>query len=115
MYLIVDTMSDYKALADYKDIRDLLIEQIVYDLKTNMSEVTLETSMLNNLGLLERLAREKDTPLSYILEQLESYSYRVIDLLQTQRDLEDIKQYWLANDKYVGDICEVIDKINKGV
>ena len=115
MYLIIDTMGDYKALADYKDIRDLLIEQICYDLKTNMSDETLATSMLNNLNILERLAREKDTPLSYIFEQLESYSFKVIDLLQIQRDLEDIKIYF-ENDnelEYTFKTDEVINIINK--
>lgn len=114
MYLIVDLMGDYKALADYKDIKDLLVEQIVEDLRANMQDECLHSSMMNNLGILERLAREKDTPLNYIIEQLESYSYKVIDLLQLQRDLADIKDYFeKGNIEFAGKTDEVINIINE--
>lgn len=115
-YLIVDMVSDYKKFMDYKDIKDLLIEELVRDLKTNIGEITLEQAMLNNVYVLERLAREKETPLSYLEKQLEEYSFKVIDLLQLQRDLEDVKDYFLTDNKgYVGDICETIELINKEV
>lgn len=111
-YLIVDLMSENVALEDYKGVKDLLIEQISNDLKTNLNEPTLKTSMLNNINVLERLAREKDTPISYIKSQLKEYSWKIIDLIDLQRDLEDVKIYF---NKYIRDFDFVIDKINKGV
>lgn len=114
-YLIVDCMGDYTELADYKDIRDLLIEEIIQDIRENIGDKSLEKEMLDNIYLLERLAREKDTPLSYIKKELECYSFKIIDLLDLQRDLEDIRGYFLDKQDYVEDICETIDKINKEV
>lgn len=113
-YLIVDCMGDYTELADYKDIRDLLIEEIVQDIRENIGDKSLEKETLDNIYLLERLAREKDTPLSYIEKELECYSFKIIDLLSLQRDLEDVRGYFLNKNNYVDDVCEdVIDKINK--
>ena len=48
-------------------------------------------------------------------EELRNYSYKVIDLLELQRDLEDIRSYFLNKKEYVGNVCETIDKINKEV
>lgn len=112
-YLIADCMGDYTELADYKDIRDLLIEEIIQDIRNNIGDKSLEKETLDNIYLLERLAREKDTPLSYIEKELECYSFKIIDLLSLQRDLEDVKGYLLNKEHFVGDVCEVIDTINK--
>lgn len=115
-YLVVDMISDYKKIMDCNDIKDLLIEHLVRDIETNIRAASLEEAMLNNVYVLEKLAREKDTPLEYLEKQLEEYSFKVIDLLQLQRDLEDIKDYFLTDNKgYVGDICETIELINKEV
>lgn len=115
-YLIVDCMGDYTELADYKDIKDLLIGEVVQNLYNNISDKSLEDENLKNIWRLERLAREKDTPLSYIEKELEAYSFKIIDLLSLQRDLEDVRGYFLNKNNYVDDVCEdVIDKINKVV
>lgn len=115
MYLVVDLMSDYKSIMDYKDIRDLLIEELVQDLKENISEITLQDSMKNNIGILERLAREKDTSLSYIEKELQSYNFKIIDLQQLHRDLYDLRDFVAISnemDKTLDIICKIM---NEGV
>lgn len=117
-YLIVDMMGDYKEIMDCKDIKDLLIEELVraIEIEISINEESLEKNVLDNVIVLEKLAREKDTPLDYLEKQLEKFSFKVIDLLQLQRDLEDVKDYFLTDNKgYVGDICETIELINKEV
>ena len=114
-YLIVDLIGDYNKIGGYEDVKDLLIEEIVNDLRTNMNDSTLEESMKNNLEVLEKLAREKETPIKYIKEQLKSYSFKVIDLLELQSDLLDIKHYFESKDclEYTGKTDEVVNIINK--
>lgn len=114
-YLVVDLMSDYKALMDYKDIRDLLIEQLVNDLRENMTEIELKDTNIKTLGVLERLAREKDTSLGFIEKQLEDYSFKIIDLQQLHRDLYDLHDF-LAIDTELDKTLDIICKImNEGV
>lgn len=122
MYLLVDLMSDHKTIKDYKGVRDLLIDNILNDLRTNMSEPTLEVSMKSNLDVLERLAKDKDTSLNYIEKELEDYCFKVIDLQQLHRDLSDFQQYaenQVSDAKYIKNIDTVLDmiceSINKGV
>ena len=110
MYLVVDLMGDYKSIMDYKDIRDLLIEEVVSDLKENIKDRDLEKENINNIGLLERLAREKDTPLSYIEKELECYSFKIINLQDLHRDLYDLKEY-VDEKNYMDKTLETIEKI----
>lgn len=110
MYLMVDLIGDYKAFGDYNEVKNLLIDQIVMDLKQNMTDKCLEKAMFNNLNILEKLSKENDVPLKYIEEHLESYSYKIIDLLELQRDLEDLKA--IIGQESLFDA--IIDLITKG-
>lgn len=111
-YLIVDLNSDWKELMDYKEIKKLLISTIQEDLLVNNGEYDIVKDCSNDLI---KMAKEDYTSENWIKEKLESYSYKIIDLLDLQRDLEDVKGYFLDKQDYVGAICETIDKINKEV
>lgn len=108
-YLLVDLMSDYKELKDYEGLRQLLINYVVGSIHENIG---MEDILVNDIKILEKLAREKAPTLDYIKEELLGYSYKVIDLLDLQRDLEDMKQYFKETSK---EFDVVLDKINKEV
>ena len=109
-YLVVDVYSDYKEEMNYKDLKRLLIEELARDTKDSYKEWEIVSI---NVEIFSKLALEDYTPVDYLLEQLEGYGYKVIDLLDTQRDLEDIKVYFKGKGSAVFD--NVIDMINKGV
>lgn len=109
MYLIVDLIGDYKSFGDYNDVKKLLIEQVVLDLKQNMTDKSLENSMLDNINILEKLSKENNVPLNYIEEHLEGYSYKIIDLLELQRDLEDLKAL-IGQESLFDDVINLITK-----
>ena len=108
MYLVVDCNSDWKEKMDYKDLKELLISSIQEDLLMNYGEYEIVKDCSNELV---KMAREEFTPLKWITDLLESYSYKVIDLLELQRDLEDCKEYFMKDDSF----NVVIETINKGV
>lgn len=111
-YLLVDLNSDYKEVKDYNELKDLLIETIQEDLLMNNENYDIVRDCSDQLI---KMAKEKSTP-EWVFERLNSYCYKVIDLLTLQRDLDDIKDYFLKDNKgYVGDICETIDRINREV
>lgn len=114
MYLIVDMNSDYKEIMDYKGAKNLLIDTVQNDLLMNCSDYDVSKYCSD---ILSKLAKEDFTKEDYIKEELLSYSYKTIDLLDIQRDLEDLKEYFAPNDDttLAIDFKSVIDKINKGV
>ena len=79
MYLVVDCNSDWKEKMDYKDLKELLISSIQEDLLMNYGEYEIVKDCSNELV---KMAREEFTPLKWITDLLESYSYKVIDLLE---------------------------------
>ncbi len=110
-YLIVDCMSDYKEIMDIKGIKELLIEEVTQDIYNNPDERDV---VEGNVKILKSLALDSMT-LKGMEEELECYSFKIIDLLDLQRDLEDVKGYFLDKERYVGNICETICEINKEV
>ena len=107
MYLVVDCNSDWKEKMDYKGLKELLISSIQEDLLMNYGEYEIVKDCSNELV---KMAKEEFTPLKWITDLLESYSYKVIDLLELQRDLEDCKEYYMKDDSF----NVVIETINKG-
>lgn len=110
-YLIVDLQSDYKELFDFNDIKHFFTEELKGDIFNNYEEKEI---VVENVKILCSLANN-EMCLNEIKEELECYNYKIIDLLDLQRDLEDIKGYFLDKEEYVGAVCETIDKINKEV
>lgn len=109
-YLVVDIYGDYKELMNYKGLKQLLLEELVRDTKDNYKEWDIVST---NVDMFSKLANEDYTSIDYLVEQLEGFGFKVIDLLETQRDLEDIKEYFKGKGSAVFD--NVIDMINKGV
>lgn len=109
-YLVVDIYGDYKELMNYKGLKQLLLEELVRDTKDNYQEYDIVSI---NADIFKKLALEEHTSTDYLIEQLEGYGFKVIELLELQRDLEDIKEYFKGKGSAVFD--NVIDMINKGV
>lgn len=112
-FLLVDLTCDYKETKSYKELKERLIELVVTDAIESGYNLDDKDILKNDVLILSKLAKEDFTSLDYIKKELEGFSYKVIDLIDLQRDLEDIKQYFLSKEEYVGDICETIDLVNK--
>lgn len=110
-YLLVDCMGDYKEIMSQKELKSMVVDHIVEDTLENIGD---EGIVRNNVLELEKMIFKEPT-MKNIKDLLESFSYKTIDLLDLQRDLEDVKGYLLNKQDYVGDICETIDKINNEV
>lgn len=111
-YLIVDLQGDIIELANLNDIKRLLISELRKDTFNNVDERDV---VEGNIKTLCSLASD-DMTLKQMEEQLKFYSYKIIDLLQIQRDLEDLKNYFAPNKESITiAFGTVIDKINKEV
>lgn len=106
-FLVVDLNSDWKDTMSYKELKDLLVDTIRNDILSNHEEYDIVNSCFKDL---EKMIKE-NIGLGWLKERLESYCYKTIDLLDTQRDLEDVIDY-LGKTRYVGDYRSLVDLIN---
>lgn len=121
-FLLVDLTCDYKEKKSYKELKNRLVELVVTDAIESGYNTNDKDILKNDVLILSKLAKEDFVSLDYIKKELEGFSYKVIDLLDLQRDLEDIKQYYSDkgqyysdNGQYIGDIPKKIDEIIKGL
>lgn len=108
MYLVVDLCSDYKEVKDYNGLKSILVESIGNDILSNYGEYDIVESCF---GHMAKMAKET-VSLDWIIKLLESYSYKVIDLQQIERDLEDIKQF-VGQEKLFDVIIKLVNEVNK--
>lgn len=115
-YLLVDLMGDYRAIMSAKELKEMVVNHIVEDTLQNCDD---EDIVRTNTLLLEEMIK-KEPKMEYIKEELMNYSYKVIDLLDLQRDLEDMKMFYgqLGNcmlhfDKVINAINEYCNKEGK--
>lgn len=112
-YLVFDVYDNGRngILMNYKDLRNLYIEELKQDSFDNYSEKEV---VVSNIKELVNLAQSDNLPRFDDLENyLESFGWKIINLLQTKNDLESVKHYFLDNNEYVGNICEAINNINE--
>lgn len=109
-YLLVDLNSDYKEIMSYKGLKELLVETIRDDMLSNHEDYDIVNNCYKDL---EKMIKE-DISMNWLSERLESYSYKIIDLLNIQYDLDDIRQYF-EKQYFTSAFNEVIDKINDEV
>lgn len=115
MYFICDIYdaNKYGKIMNRKQLYELMVDEITDDLKNNHREYEIVISCVNQLN---ELAKNNLVSDNYIIDALESFGWKVLDLLQIQRDLEDLKEYFSQNEENIGeDFNKVIEKINKGV
>lgn len=94
MYFIIDVYDDIKngKIMDYKGLRSLYIDELYQDTIDNCSEREI---VVHNTKEFVNLAQSDTSPnINDLKDCLESFGWKIIDLLEIQRDLEDLKNYF---------------------
>lgn len=108
MYFVCDVCDDskYGKIMSNKKMYELYVDEVANDAKANNLDYDIVSTCVDELiGLAKNnLVNDK-----YVIEGLEGYGWYVIDLLQLQRSLEDLKK--LIGHEIVFD--EVIRLINE--
>jgi len=111
MYLLVDETTDFKKVfKTFNELKEELIDIVKDDMLSNYGEYEIVKSCAEDLINLAK----NNTSFDYVNSLFSSYSYKIVDLLQLQRDLEDTKEYFKTN-YYASAFDEVIAKINDEV
>lgn len=107
-YLLVDLMGDYKKTLSLDELKEETIDIIKDDMLSNCGEYEIVRDCADSLVCFAK----GEMTIKDIKEQLESYSYKVIDLLEIRYDLGDIEQYF-QKDTDCNVFNVAIDRINK--
>jgi len=116
MYFIFNVYGDIKngKIMDYKGLRNLYIDELYQDTIDNCSEREI---VVYNAKEFVNLAQSDTSPnVNDLKDYLASFGWKIIDLLEIQRDLEDLKNYFAPNKEPITiSFDTIINTINKGV
>lgn len=111
MYLVVDDYGDFKQIMTYKQMYEMLIDEIITDSKENYNDYEIISSNLDQLAALSKnnLVNEK-----YIIDNLKSYGWHVINITDIKIGLNEIREYaarqTTPNLKVFDEIIKYIDE-----
>lgn len=90
MYLILDNYGDYKEIMTYKQMYEMLIDEIIRDSKENYNEYEI---ISQNLEQLRKLALNNLVNETYIIENLQSYGFYIININDLKTNLNELREY----------------------
>lgn len=88
-FLVYDDYGNTSQLMNYKDLKELLIDEIERDTIENHEDKSIVT---NNFKVIRELTKDKYIPM-YITRELEGFGYYVQDLTDLQEQLTNFQAY----------------------
>lgn len=110
MYLVSDDYGDFKELMNRKELQELLINEIVTDTKENYTEYDIVKTNVEQLGSIAKNNLLTD---EYLFDNLEGYGWYVINILDIQKGINDLREYWCkkhTDTKVFDDLLKFIDE-----
>lgn len=110
MYLVSDDYGDFKEIMNYKQLYEMLVDELVADTKNNYEEYDIIKLNVEQLGKLAKnnLVNEK-----YIVDNLQSYGWHVLNILDIQDGVNQLREYVARKStdvKAFDDILKYIDE-----
>ena len=109
MYLVSDDYGDFKEIMNYKQLYEMLVDEIVDD-TIRVGEYEIIEYNAEQLG---KLAKNNLVSEDYIIDNLQSYGWHVINIFDIKKGLNDIREYVARknnNLKVLDDILKYIDE-----
>jgi hypothetical protein len=109
MYLVSDDYGDFKKLMNYKELKGLLVDEIVEHAIENHKEYDF---IKYDLEVLSDIAKDKIT-YNRVIEELKSYGWNVLNVCDIQRGINDLREYVARKDsnlKAFDDVLRYIDE-----
>lgn len=110
MYLVSDDYGDFKEIINFKELKEMLIDEIVEDTRNNYQEYEILDMNVKQLG---KIAKDNDMSIDYIIENLNSYGWHVLNIFDIQDEVNSLREYVArksADTKVFDDILKYIDE-----
>ena len=112
MYLVSDDYGDFKEIMNYKQLYEMLVDELIRDTRENLDFEDKNIIDLN-IKQLGELAKNNVVNEKYIIGNLKSYGWSVINIFDIQKGINDIREYWARKHtdlKKFDDILKFLDE-----
>ena len=109
MYLVSDDYGNFKEIMNYKQLKELVINELVEEIKENTNEREIVVSEVNRLSFYAK----NEVNIDLIEEDLKGFGWYITDILNIQRGINDLREYWArkhTDTKVFDDLLKFIDE-----
>lgn len=110
MYLVSDDYGDFKEIMNYKQLYEMLVDELIEYTKNNYEEYDIVSLNVKQLG---ELAKNNLVDEKYIVDNLKSYGWSVLNILDIQKGVNDLREYVARKStdiKVFDDVLKYIDE-----
>lgn len=90
MYLVTGDYGNFRQIMTYKQMYEMLIDEIVTNSKENYYDYEI---LFNNLDQLAALSKNNIVNEKYVIDNLKSYGWNVININDLITKLAEIREY----------------------
>lgn len=111
MYLVCDIYDEikYGKIYNFKELYELLVSEIVEDIKANSKDYEIVKVCAEQLG---KLAKNNLVNENYVIENLQSYGWDIYNISDIKDTLNILKDFYSKNNN-VEDFDKVIEILSK--
>lgn len=109
MYLIIDDYADDKKIMNYKQLKDLLIDELMANIKENYEDYDF---VKYDLDILTDIAKETINH-ERVINELQTYGWTIIDITNIKKALNEMREYAArktSDTKVFDEIIKYIDE-----
>lgn len=111
MFLVTDDYGDYVDILDYLGAKDMLIDEIVEEIKEHGEDYEILEPSVKQLGELAK--GDVHVSVHYLKDNLQSFGWHIVDLQDFERDINNLKIFFekkKADTKAFDEILDLLDK-----
>lgn len=113
MFLVSDDYGDFKKIMTFKELKEMLIEEIEEDTKLNYTEYEIVECNVRQLGKIAK--NDNIMTQNYVIDNLKSYGWHVQSLFDLQVALNDLREYYARKHNNLKVFDDILDLLDKGV
>lgn len=110
MYLISDDYGNDKEILNYKELKGVLVDELIKDIRENIDDKDI---INDNVAKLETLAKNDSPDEEYIKKALIDYGYKTLNIDDILVGIEDIREYYARENSNLKAFDEVMDIIER--
>lgn len=115
MYLVSDNYGDFKKIMSYKELVEMLIDEIMEDTENNYDDKDIVLANNKQLGkiakdnLLVRLNEE------YLIDNLGAFGWHIENICDIQRGINDLREYYARTHTDLSAFDNILKLMDEGL
>ncbi len=115
MYLVSDNCGDFAKIMSYKELVEMLIDEIIQNTKENWDDKDIVLANNKQLGKIAKDNLAVRLSENYLIDSLGAFCWYVINLKDLQKNIGDLRNIYAQKNKDISAFDKILELLDKGL